>query len=186
MEMTDDTIRTDNLMLRRFNVHDAPSMLKNWISDKEIQSNYGEPVYDSIEKIEELINLWTENYTVRNYHRWAIISLKENENIGQIAFCSINNAHNCVAVEYCIGKKYQNRGYATEALLSVIRYTFMHTDINRIEAFHRARNPVSGKVLAKAGLKFEGIQRGAYRYANTDEYDDKVLYGLTRKDFEGV
>lgn len=33
-------IETDRLILRKFNLDDANDMFKNWINDKDIQSNY--------------------------------------------------------------------------------------------------------------------------------------------------
>lgn len=37
-------IETEQLILWRFTQLDATDMFKNWINDKEVQSNYGEPV----------------------------------------------------------------------------------------------------------------------------------------------
>jgi [ribosomal protein S5]-alanine N-acetyltransferase len=43
-------------------------------------------------------------------------------------------------------------GYATEALLEVLRFGFEERGLIRIEANHLAINPASGRVMEKAGL----------------------------------
>jgi len=45
------------------------------------------------------------------------------------------------------------RGYATEALLAVLRYGFEVRKLERIEANHLLINPSSGRVMEKAGMK---------------------------------
>ncbi|MNZ70423.1 putative ribosomal N-acetyltransferase YdaF [compost metagenome] len=176
-------IETDRLYLRPFVEQDAEDMLELWINDKEVQFNYGEPVYDSMESVKEILQRWITSYSKSEFYRWAII-LKENKhNIGQIAFCGLDLNHHFADLEYCISRKYQGKGYATEALNSVIQFTFEHTAINRLQAFHRGSNIASGKVLEKSHMLFEGILRGSYYYSDINEYDDKAYYGITRKNF---
>ena len=177
------TIESDRLILRRFMLDDADSMLKNWISDKEIQSNYGEPVYESLARVEELLRKWMSSYLSNDFYRWAII-LKENaENIGQIAFCNVDLGHRYADIEYCISRIYQGKGYATEALSSVIKFTFEKTGFNRLQAFHRGKNTASGKVLLKSKMRYEGTLRQSVYYSDDNEYDDRVYYGIIREDY---
>ncbi|WP_223068355.1 GNAT family N-acetyltransferase [Paenibacillus caui] len=49
------TIETERLLLRKFVVEDAGDMFENWINDKEVQSNYGEPVYGSIDLVKGIL-----------------------------------------------------------------------------------------------------------------------------------
>ncbi|SDE65901.1 ribosomal-protein-alanine N-acetyltransferase [Fontibacillus panacisegetis] len=177
------TIETDRLVLRQFVKEDAEDMFRNWINDKEVQSNYGEPVYESIELVNEVLDCWMESYRSREFFRWAIVLKENKQNIGQIAFCSIDTKHNFADIEYCISKNYQGRGFATEALNAVIEFTFKKTGINRLQAFRRGINAASGKVLEKSFMKYEGTLKGSYYYSETNEYDDRVFYGITRLDF---
>lgn len=52
------TIETERLTLRRFNINDIESVLKNWASDREVQYYYREPTYETFDKTKELV----ENY----------------------------------------------------------------------------------------------------------------------------
>lgn len=83
---------------------------------------------------------------------------------------------------YWIGHRYWNRGYATEAAESILMYGFTELGLNRIHAHHFARNPASGKVLEKIGMKREGLLRQHVK--KWDRYESIVLYGIVRDDFQ--
>lgn len=177
-------IETERLVLRKFTKDDADDMFNNWINDKEVQSNYGEPVYESIEAAKELLDKWIIQYENCFFYRWAIILKENNECIGQIAFCSINLNCSYADIEYCIGRNYQRKGYASEALSGVIKFTFEKTGLNRLQAFHRGRNISSGKVLQKSKMKYEGTLRQTMFYPETNEFDDKIYYGILKEEYK--
>ena len=84
-------------------------------------------------------------------------------------------------IGYWIGKPFWGRGYATEAAIEVIRYGFEERDLLRIFAMHYGRNPASGRVLQKAGMRYEGTLRQHLK--KWDEYVDLVCYGLLREEW---
>lgn len=173
-------IESDRLILRRFKKTDATDMLRYWISIPDVQKNYGEPVYNSLVEVEVLLDKWITSYTNNDCYRWAIILKDSNINIGQIGFYKVNNRHRKLDVEYCIGKKFWKNGYATEALKSVIDYTFNNTMYNRIQAFHRSKNATSGLVLRKAGMKYEGTLRQSILHDNV--FDDCLMYSILKEE----
>lgn len=180
MHVGTQIIETNRLTLRRFMLEDANSMYANWINDREVQSNYGEPIYENINLVNNLLHKWISSYSNDDFYRWAIILKDSGACIGQIAFCSVDNEHHFADIEYCIGQWYQNKGYASEALTGVIQFAFVHTGLNRLQAFHRSRNVSSSRVLKKAHMKYEGTLRQSFYYSDTDEYDDRVYYGIFR------
>jgi ribosomal-protein-alanine N-acetyltransferase len=178
-------IETSRLFLRRFRYNDAESMLRNWIANKEVQYNYGEPTYETIEEVQKLLKSYIESYYDETFYRWAIILKDSGENIGQIAFCRCYDEIATAEVEYCIGGKYQGNGYATEALRYVIDFSFSTPHFSKIEAFHRETNPVfSGYVLQKSGMK---------RVATVNRFDktnpcppDKICYAITIDEYMAI
>lgn len=142
-------IETERLLLKHCSGSDKEicDMLKNWISDPSVQTEYGEPVYQTFESVKELTN----RYQAEPY-RWAVWERKSGECIGQIAFCKIWDDIRTAEIEYCIGQSFQGNRYAGEALRAVIEYTFTHTDFEKLEAFHRKANPGSGSVLMKSSM----------------------------------
>ncbi len=84
---------------------------------------------------------------------------------------------------YWIGVPYWNRGYTTEAAIALIDYGLHTLGLHRIYARHFARNPASGRVMAKAGMRYEGCMREALKKG--DRYEDLVIYGILATDAPG-
>lgn len=67
---------------------------------------------------------------------------------------------NCVLLEpntaelgYWIGVPFWGNGYATEAAQAVLDYAFRNIGLERVIAKFLRRNPASGRVLQKLGMK---------------------------------
>lgn len=79
---------------------------------------------------------------------------------------------------YWVGVPYWGRGYATEAARAVLEYAFETLALHRVHACHFGRNPASGRVLEKIGMRREGVARAHVR--RWERYEDLVLYGALR------
>lgn len=146
-------IDTQRLHLRPFQLEDSASMLKNWIADPAIQHEYGEPLYPTIDGVNALLEQWISRYQQPDFYRWAIIEKATDACIGQIAFCRVYSDMKTAEIEYCIGQSRWGKGYANEALSAVITYAFENTDFAKLEAYHRAENRKSGRVLEKSSMR---------------------------------
>ena len=71
---------------------------------------------------------------------------------------------------YWIGKPYWGRGYATEAAAAVLDLAFGPLGLHRVEATHFTRNPASGRVMEKLGMRPEGVFRQAF--VKSGRYED--------------
>lgn len=154
-------IETKRLTLRQFTIEDSPAMYENWASDEEVIKYLMWPAHEDVSVSESVLKEWTENYNNESYYQWAIV-LKEyaDEPIGSIGVVnSINEATKKAHIGYCIGKKWWHMGITSEALSAVITYLFEEVGLNRIESRHDPRNPNSGEVMKKCGMKYEGTLR---------------------------
>ena len=79
-------------------------------------------------------------------------------------------------IGYWLGVPYWRRGYMTEALRCVLRHAFEDQGLLYVTANHMAGNPASGRVMQKAGLKFENIIAGGLVREGLPH--DQVNYGL--------
>lgn len=113
---------------------------------------------------------------------WVVTLRKTGRVIGTIGFVSWSAEHRFAELGYSFSREYWNRGYATQALQAVINAVFRALPLNRLEAQHDIRNPASGRVMQKCGLRQEGILRS--RILNKGEYVDTVLYAILRSDWE--
>lgn len=90
--------------------------------------------------------------------------------------------HSRAELGYWIGRPFWGRGYATEAAGAMLRYGFETLDLHRMYACHFARNPASGRVLEKVGMRREGIARAHAR--RWQRFEDLVQYGILREEFD--
>ena len=179
--MNDLIFETERLLCRPFQYSDAQDMLKNWVSDPDIQNEYGEPVYSELDDVIHLLNSYINQESDKSHFHWAIIEKQSGLNIGQIAFCKLWNDLSTAEIEYCIGKEFWGKGYATEALAALIKSTFIHTSIIRLEAYHRIENTKSGRVLEKSVMhKTDNIQRFVQEGISPD---GEICYCIEKAEF---
>lgn len=150
-------LETGRLILRRYVNADAAAMYKNWASDQEVTRFLTWPTHPNQEVSGRVIEDWVNQYSDDSYYHWAIV-LKNNgeEPIGDIAVVSLKENVSMAHVGYCIGRNWWHQGITSEALKAVMEFLFDVVDVNRIEARHDPRNPNSGKVMEKCGMKYEG------------------------------
>lgn len=155
-------LETDRLILRRFVNEDAVAMYKNWASDEEVTKYLMWPAHSSLEISKSVTEDWVNSYSNENYYQWAIV-LKDNgdELIGSIAVVKMDEDISMVHIGYCIGRTWWHNGITSEALKAVMDFLFDVVDVNRIESRHDPRNPNSGKVMEKCGMKYEGTLRSS-------------------------
>lgn len=81
---------------------------------------------------------------------------------------------------YWIGRPFWNEGYATEAARRIVRYAFDDLGLNRISSRHLVRNPASGRVMQKIGMRHEGTLREDT--VKWGRFEDLEMYGLLRSE----
>ena len=154
-------LSTKRLNLRRIKIADYKEAFNNWynnskvaeltISKKHLSSSETKILFEHYER--EYINLYT--------YRW-IIELKETKELIGMIEAATNNytKYNVLELGFCIGEKYWNNGYATEAITEVIKFLFEEIEVETIYAECLEDNEISKKVLQKCNMKYEGTLIG--------------------------
>ena len=171
-------IETKRLILRPFVLADAADLLELWIADPAVQSEYGEPTYETTDAVEGLLKKWIAGYESPAFYRWAMIEGESGRCVGQIAFCRVYEDCRAAEIEYCVSASRWGRGYAGEALEAVIDHIFAHTDFAWLEAYHRAENEKSGRVLQKSSMTVTDTVERFKRAGETPE--GEVCYRVAR------
>ena len=173
------SIETERLVLRRFSVNDADAMYRNWASDPEVTRFLTWPAHESVERSKAILEDWVASYAKKDYYQWAIV-LKENGNdpIGSIAAIDMNDDISTVHIGYCLGREWWHQGIMSEALKAVMDFFFDTVGVNRIESRHDPKNPHSGMVMKKCGMKYEGTLRSSDR--NNQGICDACWYALLK------
>lgn len=175
------TIRTDRLVLRRFTLEDAPAMFRNWAHDADVTHFLMWPPHQDLFVTQNVVKRWIEGYCAADFYTWAIELKDLDEPIGSISAVRIHESTDCVEIGYCLGKAWWHQGIMTEAFRAVIAYFFREIGANRIQARHDPRNPHSGDVMKKCGLRYEGTLRQAD--INNQGLADLCYYGLLREEY---
>ena len=174
-------IQTERLILRRFTINDIEVAFRNWTSDDKVTEYLRWPTHKDIFITESVINRWIENYKNSSFYQWAIVPKDINEPIGTISVVDMDEKIDKVHIGYCIGSKWWNKGYTSEAFSAIISFLFDEVKVNRIESQHDPNNPNSGNVMKKCGLKYEGTLRKA-DWSNKGIVD-ACMYGLLSEDY---
>ena len=173
-------LETERLILRRFVNEDALSMYQNWAADKEVTKYLTWPPHPNQEVSRKVVEDWVKAYDSKNYYHWAIIPKEKGEPVGSITVVHMNEEISMAHIGYCIGKTWWNNGITSEACKAVMDFLFDIVNVNRIEARHDPRNPNSGKVMKKCGMKYEGTLRSADQ--NNQGICDVCYYALLKSE----
>jgi len=151
------TIRTERLVLRPFRQEDAP-VVQRLVGAREVADTtltIPHPYRDG--EAERWIATHEEAWRQRDRATFAITTAADGL-IGAIGL-HLRLPHHRAELGYWIGFPFWNRGYATEAARAILAFGFETLGLNRIHASHLTRNPASGRVMEKAGMRFEGALR---------------------------
>ena len=180
--MNTPTLETARLILRRFTKGDAEAVFQNWTSDDLVTKYLRWPTHGDAAVTKQILEDWICQYQDAAFYQWAIVPKDLKEPIGTISVVSMDAKTEKVHIGYCIGSKWWNRGYTSEALAGVIPFFFEEVKVQRIEAQHDPNNPNSGKVMAKCGMVYEGTLRKA-DWGNQGIVD-ACMYGMLREDYD--
>lgn len=154
-------LETTRLILRKFTEEDVEPAFRNWMSDERVTEFLRWSTHKSIITTKQVLNSWISEYDKKDFYQWTIVLKEINEPIGTISVVDLDEKTEMVHIGYCIGSKWWNLGYTSEAFLTIISFFFEKVRVNRIESQHDPKNPNSGKVMTKCGLIYEGTLRNA-------------------------
>jgi len=174
--MNRPTLRTRRLALRPFTLADAPRV-QQLAGAREVALNtlsIPHPYPDGA--AEE----WISSHETKLEQGQINFAIDDGQLVGAVGLI-VKRPDDIAEIGYWIGVPYWGRGYACEAAEAVIRYGFEDLALNKIFAAHFTRNPASGRVLQKLGMKHEGTLRQQHK--KWDEYVDAEIYAILKRDW---
>jgi ribosomal-protein-alanine N-acetyltransferase len=99
-------------------------------------------------------------------------------NLSQIFRGGFQNAY----LGYYVGAKYAGQGYMTEALQLVLRFTFEHLKLHRLEANIQPGNIASIALVKRAGFIREGYSRRYLKICG--RWRDHERWAITAEDWK--
>jgi RimJ/RimL family protein N-acetyltransferase len=176
-------LETERLILRPFGFSDAAEVMR-LAGDRAIADttlNIPHPYKEGM--AEEWISRHQENFDKDQGVSFAITQKQDGLLVGAISLMGMAKNHQA-ELGYWVGKPYWNEGYCTEAGRAVIRYAFSDLALVRVHSCHLTRNPASGRVMQKIGMRHEGCRRQHVR--KWDKTEDLELYGILKQEWEAA
>lgn len=174
------TLETERLVLRPFALTDAPDV-ERLAGDREVAANTLNIPHPYDQATAELwISTHEVSYEVGQQVTFAIADRVTQALMGAVSL-TINTEHERAELGYWLGKEFWGCGYGTEAAAAVLRYAFEVRQVNRVFACHFTRNPASGRVMQKIGMRYEGRLRQHVKKWGT--YEDIEIYSALREEY---
>jgi ribosomal-protein-alanine N-acetyltransferase len=172
------TLETERLILRKLEIEDTETYAPVYFERDIIDS--GLPLsQQQMESLKERI----EYFSAIDKYYWVIVEKHSGNFIGEVVFFDYDEDTRACIIGYQTSINSRNKGYMTEAVICLLRFLILEVGFNRISGGHQADNPASGRVMAKAGMKYEGTLR--QDFMNKDgTIVDSILYAMIRQDFE--
>lgn len=167
------TITTERLILRPFTETDADKMFKSWTWDERVSRYCRWHPHKSVEETQVLLNHYLQKAKNGFDFRWGIELKSDRSLIGIIDVVDFSHDNRIVNVGYNLAFEHWHKGYATEALKSVIKHLF-NNGVEKIIAEHHIDNPASGRVMEKCDMRFIKLSKTQAKFDSDTLCDVKV------------
>jgi RimJ/RimL family protein N-acetyltransferase len=170
-------LETERLVVRPFRLSDAGEV-QHLAGDRSIADttlNIPHPYEDGV--AERWISKHRETFAEGRGVTFAITCKPDGTLVGAISLMDMTKGHQA-ELGYWIGRPYWNQGYCTEAGHAVLRHAFLQLGLVRVHAGHISRNPASGQVMRKLGMRQEGLRR--QHVFKWGKFEDLELYGVLK------
>lgn len=175
-------IETEHLLLRRFRPDDLMDIYENCWADPDVWKFTS---YEPMKCVEDVVNKagmftkkWFDAYERPNRYSWAIELKKTGKPIGRMFGMHPDDKEQSVELAYELGKAWWNQGLMTEAVRAVIDFFLDDVGMQQIYASVSSDNPASGKVLQKAGMRYQAVH--AQTMKDNHGISDEIVYAVFR------
>ena len=171
------TIPGKRIRLRAIERSDIPTFVR-WFNDPEVRQYL--QMYMPMSQAQE--ERWFEAQLEDRSGQIFGIETLDGTLIGNIGLQDIDWKDRRAVLGIVIGdKEYWNSGYGTEAITTLLRFSFKQMNLHRIWLRVYAYNQRAIRCYEKCGFKLEGCLRQA-RF-HDGEYYDELIMGVLRDEF---
>ncbi|MGN0669107.1 MAG: GNAT family N-acetyltransferase [Oscillospiraceae bacterium] len=169
-------LETSRLLIRNFEKDDAHSCFEGWGKDKNLGKYIlGYPMEE--EQMKALVSAWS-----KDENAWVIVEKESGNCIGYVTVDIPYKALEIGEIGYVIGERFQNKGYAYEAINRIVQEYLFNKGLYMLEAKYNASNVASGKLLKKLGFRVDGELRNRRIDFASGERRNLVICSVTKED----
>jgi [ribosomal protein S5]-alanine N-acetyltransferase len=148
-------LETKRLRLRLFTPDDA-AFIMELLNEPGWKRFIGDRGINSLEDAEAYINKLAVAYEANGFGLLAAERLEDGDLVGMCGLIKRETLEH-VDVGFALLSRFEGNGYAQEALKATLEYGRDQFGLERIVAITTDDNMRSGRVLERAGMKFEGM-----------------------------
>lgn len=174
----DERIETDRFLIRHFAMEDAKACLDGWGQDSHLGAFIaGYPMTG--EQMQSFVNALADNENA-----WLITEKQSGACIGYVTMDIPYPQLAIGEIGYVIGEKYQRKGYASEALLCLLKVYLKDRKLYMVEAKYNEENVSSARLLHKLGFKKEAVLKGRRMNLQTGERSNLIVCSVTQEEMK--
>ncbi|ASK61009.1 GNAT family N-acetyltransferase [Virgibacillus phasianinus] len=151
------------------------------MSEDKVTEYYGMDSLKKVNQASKIIDSFEDTYMKKHGIRWGIIWKETRTFIGTIGLNNLSTWSKRAEIGYELHPDHWRKGIATEAIRSVLGYSFREMGLFRMGAITFPDNVSSNNLLEKVGFKKEGILRG-YLYQG-DKSHDAYVFSMLRSEW---
>lgn len=172
-------IRAERLVLRQFCETDAPRLATLAGARRIADTTISVPHPYSESDADDAIRRFRCEWAARRGVHFAICTNDDPAQfVGYVGLRDVDYEHLVGELSFWMSEPATGRGYTTEAARAVLAFGFTELGLNRVCAYHMARNSASAKILANIGMREEGRLR--QRVRKWDVFEDVLAWAIVR------
>ncbi|MDF2589167.1 MAG: N-acetyltransferase [Anaerocolumna sp.] len=105
------TLETDRLLLRKYEITDVFDMYRNWVADPEVSRFWGWKPHKNIEETKLLLQGWINDYTKTDKYHWVIAIKELSEAIGYIYLNDLNIEEKSASIQTLLAESSGIKAY---------------------------------------------------------------------------
>lgn len=127
-------------------------------------------IRDAVEYITDMLQ------NEESIYLWGIFLQQTNTLIGSIHLSNISKLHRHAQLSFLLAQDYWGQGFSTEAVASVIDFSFEELDLNKLVAKCFIEHYPTHRVLQKLDMNIEGISKRHFYLDGA--FHDVTLYAI--------
>jgi RimJ/RimL family protein N-acetyltransferase len=169
------------ITLRKLRSSDAAS-IQRYANNRDIARFLPRlPSPYTMEDARRWVNLTHRLARKRSEYNFGIEDGQSGEIVGMMSLRNVNRHDRNAEIGYWVGKPFQRRGYAGEALRLILKFAFSELRLVRVYAVVHQQNIGSIRLLEKIGFVREGVWRKASLM--NGRWSDVYAYGILKEEY---
>lgn len=177
-------LETPRFLLRQPGERDAPALFRIF-GDPETMRYWSSPPLEEPARALDLVREIGALAERGTLFQWGVAPRESpDEMVGTLTLAGVDPAHRRASIGFAVARAHWGRGIAGEVAERGVRHGFEALGLHRLCGDVDPRNTASVRIFERLGFRPEGHLR--QHYWQSDEWQDALLFGLLRDEWEGA